>query len=355
MTLTDIAEELGLSISTVSNAYNRPDQLSAATRKQVLATAKRLGYAGPDPRAQLAAQRAGRGDRPDRAVAARCPHRPGIAAHAERRRPGVRRSRRGARAHPQQRGARVPDGHRAHRRRRRLRRPLRRARRRAPADRRGAAPARSSCSTGEPAPDDPSVGIDEEGGGERRRRPPARARSSAAGRSSPSRPHGDSGSTPCTTDRLRRLPSRRRGRRHRPGHRAPVVEGSAYDRAETAAVARRILLAGPTARPAVLAMSDEMAVAVIDAADRRSGCACPRTSRSSASTTPPPLATARRRSPRCTSRMPRRAPPRCACCSSRTATAGDHVPRRARRAGLDRPRRRRRVDATTSRGLRPRR
>ena len=56
VTLTDIAEELGLSISTVSNAYNRPDQLSAATRQQVLATAKRLGYAGPDPgRARCAA------------------------------------------------------------------------------------------------------------------------------------------------------------------------------------------------------------------------------------------------------------------------------------------------------------
>ncbi len=61
MTLTDIAEELGLSISTVSNAYNRPDQLSAATRQQVLATAKRLGYAGPDPRASsLRSGRAGR-------------------------------------------------------------------------------------------------------------------------------------------------------------------------------------------------------------------------------------------------------------------------------------------------------
>lgn len=36
---------------TVSNAYNRPDQLSAATRERVLAAATRVGYAGPDPTA----------------------------------------------------------------------------------------------------------------------------------------------------------------------------------------------------------------------------------------------------------------------------------------------------------------
>lgn len=35
--------------TTVSNAFNRPDQLSADLRERVLATAKRLGYAGPDP------------------------------------------------------------------------------------------------------------------------------------------------------------------------------------------------------------------------------------------------------------------------------------------------------------------
>jgi DNA-binding LacI/PurR family transcriptional regulator len=34
---------------TVSNAYNRPDQLSEETRARVLAAAKELGYAGPDP------------------------------------------------------------------------------------------------------------------------------------------------------------------------------------------------------------------------------------------------------------------------------------------------------------------
>jgi DNA-binding LacI/PurR family transcriptional regulator len=34
---------------TVSNAYNRPDQLSAELRTRVLEAAARLGYAGPDP------------------------------------------------------------------------------------------------------------------------------------------------------------------------------------------------------------------------------------------------------------------------------------------------------------------
>ena len=51
VTLATIAEQLGVSISTVSNAYNRPDQLSSAIRDRILETAKQLGYAGPDPRA----------------------------------------------------------------------------------------------------------------------------------------------------------------------------------------------------------------------------------------------------------------------------------------------------------------
>ena len=48
-TLTRVAEELGVSPMTVSNAYNRPDQLSVALRERVFETARRLGYAGPDP------------------------------------------------------------------------------------------------------------------------------------------------------------------------------------------------------------------------------------------------------------------------------------------------------------------
>lgn len=38
-----------MSRTTVSNAYNRPDQLSAELRARVLEAAKRRGYAGPDP------------------------------------------------------------------------------------------------------------------------------------------------------------------------------------------------------------------------------------------------------------------------------------------------------------------
>ncbi len=49
VTLATIAEALGVSRATVSNAYNRPDRLSAQLRAQVLRTAHELGYAGPDP------------------------------------------------------------------------------------------------------------------------------------------------------------------------------------------------------------------------------------------------------------------------------------------------------------------
>ena len=44
-----MAAELKVSRTTISNAFNRPDQLSPELRERVLATAKRLGYAGPDP------------------------------------------------------------------------------------------------------------------------------------------------------------------------------------------------------------------------------------------------------------------------------------------------------------------
>jgi len=48
-TLETVAQAAGVSAMTVSNAYNRPDQLSGETRARVLAVAKELGYAGPDP------------------------------------------------------------------------------------------------------------------------------------------------------------------------------------------------------------------------------------------------------------------------------------------------------------------
>lgn len=51
-TLASIAAELGVSRTTVSNAYNRPDQLSDQLRERILETAHRLGYPGPDPMAR---------------------------------------------------------------------------------------------------------------------------------------------------------------------------------------------------------------------------------------------------------------------------------------------------------------
>jgi DNA-binding LacI/PurR family transcriptional regulator len=52
VTLQTIANALGVSRTTVSNAYNRPDQLAPELRRKVLETAKELGYAGPDPAAR---------------------------------------------------------------------------------------------------------------------------------------------------------------------------------------------------------------------------------------------------------------------------------------------------------------
>ncbi|MDQ2838243.1 MAG: LacI family DNA-binding transcriptional regulator [Actinomycetota bacterium] len=48
-TLAAVAARVGVSRTTVSNAYNRPDQLSTALRSQILAAAAELGYSGPDP------------------------------------------------------------------------------------------------------------------------------------------------------------------------------------------------------------------------------------------------------------------------------------------------------------------
>ncbi|GBR67103.1 LacI family DNA-binding transcriptional regulator [Gluconobacter kanchanaburiensis] len=60
VTLKDVAAQVGVSHTTVSNAYIRPGQLSAALRERILAAAQELGYTGPDPAAkQLATGRAG--------------------------------------------------------------------------------------------------------------------------------------------------------------------------------------------------------------------------------------------------------------------------------------------------------
>ena len=52
-TLVKLARELGVSATTVSNAFRRPDQLSAELRERILARAHAVGFYGPDPRGQL--------------------------------------------------------------------------------------------------------------------------------------------------------------------------------------------------------------------------------------------------------------------------------------------------------------
>ncbi len=52
-TLRDLADSLGVSKTTVSNAFSRPDQLSPALRERVLEAARAEGYAGPDPVARM--------------------------------------------------------------------------------------------------------------------------------------------------------------------------------------------------------------------------------------------------------------------------------------------------------------
>ena len=48
-TLDTVARAAGVSPMTVSNAYNKPDQMSELTREKVLRVARELGYPGPDP------------------------------------------------------------------------------------------------------------------------------------------------------------------------------------------------------------------------------------------------------------------------------------------------------------------
>ncbi len=53
LTLRDLAESLGVSKTTISNAFSRPDQLSPDLRDRVLEAARAAGYAGPDPVARM--------------------------------------------------------------------------------------------------------------------------------------------------------------------------------------------------------------------------------------------------------------------------------------------------------------
>lgn len=56
VTLQTVADKVGVSRMTVSNAFSRPDQLSAAMRDKVLKAADELGYTGPDPAARALAR-----------------------------------------------------------------------------------------------------------------------------------------------------------------------------------------------------------------------------------------------------------------------------------------------------------
>lgn len=56
VTLQSIADRVGVSRMTVSNAFSRPDQLSAELRARILTAADALGYVGPDPAARALAR-----------------------------------------------------------------------------------------------------------------------------------------------------------------------------------------------------------------------------------------------------------------------------------------------------------
>lgn len=56
MTLQTLADQLGVSRMTVSNAFSRPDQLSPELRQRILAAAIDAGYTGPDPAARALAR-----------------------------------------------------------------------------------------------------------------------------------------------------------------------------------------------------------------------------------------------------------------------------------------------------------
>jgi DNA-binding LacI/PurR family transcriptional regulator len=262
VTLLTIAAALGISRTTVSNAYNRPDQLSPARREEILAKARELGYAGPDPR--------GRGLRHGRVgaigliekslpaalsdpasllmlggVAEACDE-AGVALVLIPRRTD------GDLAHDVVRSA-VVDGFVAHCD------ALDDERRTIVEERR----LPIVVLDGRPAPDDPTVDIDEEGG------------ASAAADHVLLLGHRRLAVVrfqPLTNGMFNSVADRRLA-----GYRAAaaahgvdpssmaVVDGVAYDRSEMIAVARS-LLSRPDRPTAVLAMSDEMAVGVIAAA-----------------------------------------------------------------------------------------
>src|SRR3954463_10946767 len=52
VTLVTVAQAVGVSPTTVSNAYNRPGKLSPELRERILQAARELGYPGPNPAAR---------------------------------------------------------------------------------------------------------------------------------------------------------------------------------------------------------------------------------------------------------------------------------------------------------------
>lgn len=60
VTMKTLAAQLGVSATTVSNAYSKPDRLSPELRQHIMATAKELGYCGPSAAGR--ALRSGRND-----------------------------------------------------------------------------------------------------------------------------------------------------------------------------------------------------------------------------------------------------------------------------------------------------
>src|SRR5260370_18932265 len=53
VTLKSLAQQLGVSAMTVSNAFNRPEELSANLRQRILSTAANAGYHGPRPSGRM--------------------------------------------------------------------------------------------------------------------------------------------------------------------------------------------------------------------------------------------------------------------------------------------------------------
>jgi DNA-binding LacI/PurR family transcriptional regulator len=52
-TLTDVAKLVGVSVASVSYAFNRPELLTPKLRKKILAAARSLNYPGPNPAARM--------------------------------------------------------------------------------------------------------------------------------------------------------------------------------------------------------------------------------------------------------------------------------------------------------------